>query len=222
MLESASNQTVYARWTANSYTYSIVYKSSNGTALGTSSATKTFGSTYTIAPGKDFSGYTTPGSQSVAWDATSKTITFVYTPKSVAATVIGGTLCTSPQMTYGVTVEYRNRTADSVEIRVTWGTTIAAYNYNAYGQRFTATIGGVSTGTVVINNYGNAWKSAVSYARTDTAYSGWVKVTGLSTSTTSVSMYVYYWQVNSQGTNMTKYYGAAGIEKTWSIAIPTY
>ena len=221
-LENAVNQTVYAQWTANTYTYSIVYKSSNGTALGTSTVTKTFGSTYTIAPGKDFTGYTTPGSQSVAWDATSKTITFVYTPKSVAATVVGGTLCSSPKMTYGVTIEYRNRTANSVEIRVTWGTTIAAHNYNAYGQRFTATIGGVSTGTVVINNYGNAWKSAVSYARTDTASSGWVKVTGLSTSTTSVSMSVYYWQVNSQGTNMTKYYGAAGIDTTWSIAIPTY
>lgn len=222
VLENAANQTVYAQWTANSYTYNIVYKSSNGTALGTSSVTKTFGSSYTIAPGKDFSGYTTPGSQTVAWDATSKTITFVYTPKSVAATVIGGTLCTSPQMTYGVTVEYRNRTADSVEIRVTWGTTIAAYNYNSYGQQFTATIGGVSTGTVVINSYGNPWKSAVSYARTDTASSGWVKVTGLSTSTTSVSMYVYYWQVNSQGTNMSKYYGAAYVDTTWSIAIPTY
>ena len=73
--------TLYAVWTPNSYTYNISYKSTTGVSLGTGTVTKNFGSTYSISPGKNFTGYTTPSAKNVAWDSTSaKTITFEYTP----------------------------------------------------------------------------------------------------------------------------------------------
>lgn len=90
---SNSAATLYAQWTANSYTYNIVYKSSSGIQLGTSTVSKDYGTTNTISP-KSFTGYANPSSQSVKWDSTSaKTITFTYTP-------------------YKLTVNYRNNYAD--------------------------------------------------------------------------------------------------------------
>lgn len=87
------NLTLYAVWDANSYTYNIVYKSSSGNQLGTSTVSKDFGTTNTISP-KSFTGYANPSSQSVKWDSTyAKTITFTYTP-------------------YKLIVNYRNNYAD--------------------------------------------------------------------------------------------------------------
>lgn len=61
------------------YTYNIIYESSTGKSLGTSTVTKPVDSTNTItAPEKN--GYKTPASQSVKWDTENKTITFIYTP----------------------------------------------------------------------------------------------------------------------------------------------
>lgn len=78
------SSTIYATATVNSYTYNIVYKSSSGTTLGTSTATYKYGTTNTIsAPAK--SGYNAPSSQDVKWDSTNaKTITFTYTPIATA------------------------------------------------------------------------------------------------------------------------------------------
>lgn len=135
-----TSSSIYATASANSYTYSIVYQSSNGTSLGTSSATYVYGTTNTIsAPSK--TGYTTPSSQSIKWDSTSKTITFSYTPSSVSYTTKSGTIDTSPNVTYSTTVQYQNRTASSVQLRVVWASTIGAYSWNSYGQRFTAAVG---------------------------------------------------------------------------------
>lgn len=72
------NLTLWAVWKANDYTYNVVYKSSTGKSLGTTTVKHTFGGTYSIsAPAK--TGYSTPNSQSIAWDSTTaKTITFTY------------------------------------------------------------------------------------------------------------------------------------------------
>ena len=87
------NLTLYAVWDANSYTYNVIYKSSSGNQLGTSTVVHDFGTTNTVSP-KSFTGYANPSSQSVKWDSTSaKTITFTYTP-------------------YKLTVNYRNNYAD--------------------------------------------------------------------------------------------------------------
>lgn len=75
---NSGNITLYAHWDANPYTYNIVYKSSSGKQLGTSTATYDYDTTNTISP-NSFDGYTSPNSQSVKWDSISaKTITFTY------------------------------------------------------------------------------------------------------------------------------------------------
>lgn len=211
---------IYATAKANSYTYTIKYRSSNGTALGSSSVSNTFGSSKTVsAPAK--SGYNTPASQTVKWDATSKTITFTYTPTSVASEVRSGTISNSPYMTYYTTFEHRNRTANSVQIRVVWETTIAARNYTVYGQKFTASSGSASTGVVQVAAF-NTWGSAVSSGRAATGTSNWITVPVNTTNSTLVDISVYYYQTNSNNLDMYKYNGTAAVSKVWSIRIPAY
>ena len=82
-----------AQWEVNEYTYNIVYKSSSGVELGTSTITGKFGSSTQVFP-KSFTGYTSPGPQTVTFDSTTaKTITFVYTliKYSITWNLNGGT-----------------------------------------------------------------------------------------------------------------------------------
>ena len=139
---NVTSSNIYATAKVNSYTYNIVYKSSNGTDLGSSTATYNYGTTNTIsAPAK--SGYDTPGSQSVKWDSTSpKTITFTYTPTAqpTRQTIASGRWWTSSsgntKLDYKVEAEWRNRTANSVEIRIIWTNTITnSYSQGKYGYK---------------------------------------------------------------------------------------
>ena len=85
----AANTILYAKWTANEYTYNVVYKSSTGVELGSTTVTKKFGTTNTISA-PVYTGYTTPASQSVTWDsAVAKTITFTYEPIQYTITYDG-------------------------------------------------------------------------------------------------------------------------------------
>ncbi len=215
-----TSSNIYAAATANSYTYSIVYQSSNGTSLGSSSATYKFGTTNTIsAPSKP--GYTTPKSQSVKWDATSKTIKFVYAPAAVSNAVKTGTISTLPQITYSAKVQYQNRTANSVQLRVEWTATIHSNGYTYYGQNFKAYVGSVSTGTVTVVPWGE-WQTS-STTKSATATSDWITVPLSTTNATTVPLEVYYWQVNWSGDNMS---GSSDpgpdMYDKWSIAVPAF
>lgn len=218
---NVTSSTIYATATVNSYTYNIVYVSSNGTSLGSSTATYNYGTTKTIsAPEK--TGYITPSSQSVKWDSTSaKTITFTYTPASVSNSAKTGTAYSSPKVTYSATVEYRNRTATSVQIRVSVKATIEATGHNIYGQKFSAKANSVSTGSVEICAAGT-WKNSSSSARSETGTSGWITVPLSTTNATTVSMSMYYYQVNYNGTDMTENYGEGGTNVSWTVKIPAY
>lgn len=193
---NVTSSIIYATAAANSYTYNIVYKSSNGTALGTSTATYKYGTTNTIsAPAK--SGYNTPSAQSVVWDSTSaKTITFTYTPTSVSTSqsLASGTWTSwasssgkSYGITYAATVEYQNRTASSVQIRIKWTNTLTANSYYGYAQYFSGSCGGVSTGTITICS-SSTWSSQSSSVRTQTVYSGWITVPVSTTNQTSLTV----------------------------------
>lgn len=216
---NVDGNTIYASASPNSYAYSIVYQSSNGTSLGSSSATYKFGTTNTITPPAK-SGYNTPPSQTIVWDATSKTITFVYTPTDIGATVVSGTCVSTPQITLYAEVQYRNRTATSVQVRVVWTSTIEAYGYTVYGQKVTATCGS-SSSTATVAAF-NAWSSSSSSARSSTGTTDWMTVSLNTTNQTTVSVGIYYYQVNSNGTDMTRYYGEGGYSGTWSMNIPAY
>lgn len=193
---NVTSSDIYASVTANSYTYNIVYKSSNGTSLGSSTATYKYGTTNTItAPVK--SGYNTPGSQSIKWDSTSaKTITFTYTPEVVATSqnISSGTWWYyngASRITYSVNVEYRNRTANSIQIRFVWTNTLVKYHYYGYHQYFYASSSGVNTGDIMIVS-SSTWSSSVNYDRAETAYSGWITVPVSATQQT-LSVGADYW-----------------------------
>ena len=113
---------IYATVTPNNYTYTVKYVSVNGTNLGEATVTKPFDTTNTITPPAK-SGYITPGSQTVKWDSTSKTITFRY---SVDNSGIGGSSSrgfVDPSVGTWATVKMSysiiGRTANSVTIRAT-------------------------------------------------------------------------------------------------------
>lgn len=216
---NVGSSTIYATASTNSYTYNIVYKSVNGTSLGSTTITKPWGSTATVsAPAK--TGYNTPASQTVTWNATSKTITFNYTPTSVSTSqqVANGWFWQGNYSTsgiqYSVKAEYRNRTSSNVQVRLVWTQSIknAAFGYNQY---FNSTIGGVSTGNVKIAStttwpyYGSngPWHTS-----SVTVESPWITVSASATST-SLSISTSFWAEST----------SAG-SGSWSatMAIPTY
>ena len=207
----------------STYTYSIVYKSTNGRDLGSSSATYAYGTTNTItAPAK--SGYTTPASQSVAWDSTSKTITFSYAPAAVSNSEKSAQWSTSPKMWYNVTLQYQNRTANSVQVRIVWKTTIQSYGYDVYRQSYSGTVTGssaVSIPQVTVVAF-NEWKTGTSGDKSKTGTSSWVTVPLSTMDKTTVSVHVEYYQYNSNGLNMYNYSGVSRVDETWTMNIPAY
>lgn len=223
-VSNSSDHTLYAQWSVNSYTYNIVYKSSNGTQLGTSTAKYNYGTTNTISP-KSYSGYNSPSSQSVKWDSTSaKTITFTYSPTAVSTCqnmVQNKTWGINPNtgatiLAFSVNAEYRNRTSNSVQVRIVWTNTLYAYMYYQRGQYFNATIGGKSTGKVNIVPW-NTWLYSKSYDRSLTGTSDWITVTLSTTEQTSVSISGIAYSQDSGGV-------FHDIDESWSssIKIPSY
>lgn len=218
---NVTSSSIYATASLNSYTYNIVYKSSNGTSLGTATATYKYGTTNTITP-KSISGYNTPASQSVAWNSTSaKTITFVYTPVGVAtsqAVASGSWWSTASGYTYinySANVEFQNRTANSVQLRVVWTNTMTAKSSSnpgryGYGQYFNASANGVGTGDVTICTSAT-WASAFSGTKSQTAYSGWITVPLNTTNVVGVTVSGSWWDQNSKSGSWSG-----------SITIPAY
>lgn len=216
---------IYATASLNSYTYNIVYRSSNGTSLGSTTATYKYGTTNTItAPAK--SGYATPSSQSVTWDSTSpKTITFTYTPASVATSqsLTSGNWwkpSSSTGITFSVKGEYRNRTANSVQVRIVWTQSIkaAAFGYNQYfycslwnngvNRGNTGNVQIASTSTWPYYSSSGPWHTG-----SVTANSGWVTVALNTTNATTVDVACDWW------TNGTS---ASGSWSNKTISIPAY
>ena len=169
---------IFAKASANSYTYQILYRSTNGTDLGSAAATYKYGTTNTITP-PAISGYDTPGAQSVAWDSVNaKTITFTYAPSYVSSYqyISSGTWWTkdgAPRLTYDNAIEFQNRTATSIEVRVVWANYLASNYYYGFKQCFNASINGVGTGDILIASASH-WSSNANYAREVWVSSGWV------------------------------------------------
>jgi hypothetical protein len=222
--ETINSNHIYAEATPNSITYNVVYKSSNGTNLGSSTVTFKYGTTNTITPPAK-SGYNTPAAQSVTWDSTSaKTITFTYTPTSVATSqhLTSGWWWQRNNygITYDVKAEYRNRTATSVQVRIVWTQTISqsAFGYNQYfycslwhnsqNKGNTGEVLIASTSTWPYYSDSGPWHNG-----SVTAYSGWVTV-ALSTTDATTVLVNCDWRTASQN-----------ISGSWNnkqISIPAY
>lgn len=223
---NVTSSDIYAAASANSYTYNVVYKSSNGTNLGSATVTFKYGTTNTITPPAK-SGYNTPAAQSVTWDSTSaKTITFTYspTPVSTSQSLTSGTWWDgsgSSGITFSVKAEYRNRTANSVQVRIVWTQTIktAAFGYNQYfyvslhhngsNRGNTGNVKIASTTTWPYYSENGPWHSG-----SVTASSGWVTVSLDTTNATTVSAACDWWTESN-----------SSFKGSWSnktISIPAY
>lgn len=214
-----NDTTIYAHWNANEYTYNIVYKSSNGTSLGSSSVTKAFGSTATIsAPQK--SGYNKPDSREIVWDSSTKTITFTYSPTSVPTSQAykSGTWHAGAHLTYSSTIEYRNRTATSIQVRLHWTNTIAPGTYYyGFGQKVhiaykSGSDSYYNTGVTIAEPA--TFANSSSKKRSASVYTNWLTVPVTATQT-SVVIYANYWSSNYKNGGANEY-----ISK--SVTIPAY
>ena len=181
---------IYANATADEYTYNVVYKSTNGTNLGSSSATYKYGTTNTIsAPEK--SGYDTPDSQSVAWDSASKTIIFTYTPTSVGTQTLIDNLwwwhngSGDRGIKYTVKVDIISRTADTAKVKITWTNSIYK-SYYGYIQYFKMKIGSNSTAKTEIANQ-RAWPQSGGETTGSKSAEVELTITGLSTERTELN-----------------------------------
>ena len=218
MSGDVTSSSIYASASANSYTYNLIYKSVNGTQLGSSSFSQTYGTKCTItAP--PFSGYITPASQQVTWDSTSaKTITFVYSVEPVGNRTVSGTcIASKPEITFSAEIQWQNRTADSVQVRFVWTNTICATGRDGYSLRLNTSCNGVSGGTAVITST-STWNSSVSYARSQTVTTDWITVP-VSATTQYVTTNIYWYQANANGNQVS---GTTDYSDWWQLTIPTY
>lgn len=142
------------------------------------------------------------------------------TSAATISTTMAGTVSTSPLLTYTATIEYQNRTASSVQLRVCWTSTLKAGAYNVYGQNFRISVGDIYTETVVARF--NTWASSASYDRANTGRSDWITIPLDTTEATTFYMNVYYWMTNLDGTDMHYYDGAPCVDTIWLIDIPEY
>lgn len=216
---------IFAKAKANSYTYDVVYISSNGADLGSTTVTYEYGTTNTIlAPVK--AGYDTPANQDVVWDSVAgKTITFTYTPTSVATSqyLTNGTWWQGNGSTgvfYNVYAEYQNRTSNSVQVRIVWTQTIksAAYGYNQYfycsvwhngtNMANTGDVRIASTSTWPYYSSSGPWHNS-----SVTAYSDWMTVPLNTTNATTIGVACNWWTQSSS---------QSGSWSDKNISIPAY
>lgn len=100
---STGNKTYTANWHSNEVTYTVKYVSSSGLSLGTSSVAGTIGTSSKVsAPSKN--GYTVPATQTVAFEDTSKTVTFIYVPidYTITCDVNGGNPLSNQKTNYNI------------------------------------------------------------------------------------------------------------------------
>lgn len=207
--------TLYAHWTVNQYTYNIVYKSTNGTTLGSTTITNTYGSSSTVsAPGK--TGYNTPASQTVVWDSSAKTINFLYRPQSVSTSQLCYDGKWMSYMTSKAWIEVGERTSTSVKIRIKMTNTINAGKYYGYYQWCQVSYGSTTSSKGTISNTVFYTSSDTSKQRSSTAYSGWISVP-VSATTTSISVNYKLW--SRQTSSDDGYFNKTGSK---TVSIPTY
>lgn len=207
---------IYASAAANSYTYNVVYKSVNGTLLGSTTATNKYGTTNTIAA-PAFSGYVTPAEQQVTWDTTTgKTIEFVYPVVSVGYRTVDGTCCSSPVITFTAEIQYQNRTANSVQVRFVWTNTLQS-GYDGYSLRLNTSCNGISGGTATITST-STWNNTASYERSRTVTTDWITVP-VDATTASVRTEVYWYQGDYYGNRVSV---TTDFSDYWILPIPTY
>ena len=181
-----SNETYYAHWTANNYTYNIRYISSSGKLLGEDTVSGNFDSSRTVTPPSK-NGYTTPAVQKVVFDSVNaKTITFTYEPVKYSITydLQGGSATGNPaSYTIESSVITLNAPSKSKHDFTGWSGT------GILGKQTTVTIPTGSTGdrTYTANWYSNEVTYTVKYVSSSGLSLGTSSVTGTIGTSSKVS-----------------------------------
>ena len=220
IMNTEADHFLYAHWTANTYSYTVRYLSTNGTDLGTTSTPYyAFGSSYTIYP-EAKTGYDTPAAQTVAWDSTTgKTITFWYQPSYVGSTTKTGEYPNATQRkAYTAIFECERVDANNVRIRLTWKDRIHE-GYNRLSQIMTWSVNGTWIGQLLVSAYDSNW--SVNGIPEKSATTDWVTIP-VEPTRNSVSVVVNHWQsdVNCDYAHMQ--YPETMIIETWDIPVPTF
>ncbi len=200
LVARAKNHTLFAQWDIAIYEYTILYRSCNGTDLGSMTVSFQHGTTNTITP-PDFNGYQTPLGRVIRCDTTSeRTITFVYDPyeEGYAKTVDRGVWYAEGDkdiLRYEVKVQCQNRTENSVEIRFTWTNFIIAYQTYLYRQNFSVYIDG--------NYVGDYWIGPHRFLQPNITGSGtspnWITVPLSTTEQHEITFEGDFWDSNVKG-----------------------
>lgn len=181
-----SNETYYAHWTANNYTYKIRYISSSGKLLGEDTVSGNFDSERTVTPPSK-NGYTTPAVQKVVFDSISaKTITFTYEPVkySIMYDLQGGSATGNPaSYTIESSAITMNAPSKSKHDFTGWSGT------GILGKQTTVTIPSGSTGnkTYTANWHSNEVTYTVKYVSSSGLSLGTSSITGTIGTSSKVS-----------------------------------
>lgn len=181
-----SNETYYAHWTANNYTYKIRYVSSSGKLLGEDTVSGNFDSERTVTPPSK-NGYTTPAVQKVVFDSISaKTITFTYEPVKYSITydLHGGSATGNPaSYTIESSAITLNAPSKSKHDFTGWSGT------GILGKQTTVTIPSGSTGnkTYTANWHSNEVTYTVKYVSSSGLSLGTSSITGTIGTSSKVS-----------------------------------
>ena len=181
-----SNETYYAHWTANNYTYKIRYVSSSGKLLGEDTVSGNFDSERTVTPPSK-NGYTTPAVQKVVFDSISaKTITFTYEPVKYSITydLQGGSATDNPaSYTIESSAITLNAPSKSKHDFTGWSGT------GILGKQTTVTIPSGSTGnkTYTANWHSNEVTYTVKYVSSSGLSLGTSSITGTIGTSSKVS-----------------------------------
>lgn len=185
---------IYASAVPAMVTYRSVDYSTNGTYLGEGTITGQYGTSSWINPGS-YSGYASQGQQ-VNWDSlSSKDVVFYHTPNGVAnfQYVAEGEWWRYSDYTYiaySVAAETSNRTANSIDVRIYWKSSIVGGRYG-YAQYFSTSCNGVGfADTQICSNA--TWNESKTGTRSREVYSEWKTIP---VSATQTSLYIGggYW-----------------------------
>ena len=181
-----SNETYYAHWTANNYTYNIRYVSSSGKLLGEDTVSGNFDSSRTVTPPSK-NGYTTPAVRKVVFDSVNaKTITFTYEPVKYSITydLQGGSATGNPaSYTIESSAITLNAPSKSKHDFTGWSGT------GILGKQMTVTIPTGSTGnkTYTANWHSNEVTYTVKYVSSSGLTLGTSSITGTIGTSSKVS-----------------------------------
>ena len=125
-----------------------------------------------------------------------------------------------PERKYDVVIEYRNRTSESIEIRIRWTTTIlTSTGWYINSDHLTLGVGAIKSEEYLIIPR-DTWPEYSNAPRSKSGITGWFTIPLNTIDSTTIDLDIYYCQKNEHGSDMTKLYGWSGVKAVWTLDIP--